>query len=243
MKNSSSNGIKDHPVVSGKEWLAARTAFLAKEKEFSRLRDELNRQRRELPWEKVDKQYVFDGPGGKVTLAELFQKRSQLIVYHFMFAPEWDEGCPHCSFWADHFDGAGLHLIHRDASFVAISRAPLAKIEPFKKRMGWNFKWVASGRNDFNYDYHVSFTPEAIRGGAAFYNYTKMDGDDTDREGLSVFFKDESGAVFHTYSCYARGIDMLNGTYNFLDLAPKGRDEDGLEGPQDWVRYHDRYED
>lgn len=243
MLNKSSNGIKDHPVVSRKEWLAARTAFLAKEKEFTRLRDELNRQRRELPWVKVDKSYVFDGPSGRETLAELFGKRSQLIVYHFMFSPDWDEGCPHCSFWADHFDGIGLHLNHRDATFVAISRAPLTKIELFKKRMGWGFKWVSSFQNDFNFDYHASFTPEEIRSGTALYNYSKMEGDDTDREGLSVFYKDESGAVFHTYSCYARGIDMLNGTYNFLDLAPKGRDENGPEGPQDWVRYHDRYED
>ena len=243
MTNDSSNSIKAHPVVSHEEWLSARTAFLAKEKEFTRLRDELSRQRRELPWEKVDKQYVFDGPSGKETLAELFENRSQLIVYHFMFAPEWDEGCPHCSFWADNFNGIGVHLNHRDVTFVAISRAQLSKIESFKKRMGWSFKWVSSFQSDFNFDYQASFTPEEVHSGAAFYNYTRMDPYDTDREGISVFYKDESGAVFHTYSCYARGIDMMNGTYHYLDLVPKGRDEEGLEGPQDWVRYHDRYED
>ena len=244
MKNDTkSSSIKGHPVVSPEEWLAARKAFLAKEKEFTRLRDELSRQRRELPWEKVDKRYVFDGPNGKETLVELFEKRSQLIVYHFMFSPEWDEGCPHCSFWADNFNGIGVHLNHRDVTFVAISRAPLAKIESFKKRMGWSFKWVSSFHSDFNYDFHVSFTPEQLRNGTALYNYTDSDPGDADREGTSVFYKDESGAVFHTYSAYARGIDLVNTAYNYLDLAPKGRDEDSLDGAQDWVRYHDRYED
>lgn len=234
--------MKAHAVVSRQEWLAARTAFLAKEKEFTRLRDELSRQRRELPWVKVDKLYVFEGPSGKETLAELFGKRSQLIVYHFMFSPEWDEGCPHCSFWADHYDGMVVHLDHRDATFVVISRAPLAKIQAFKNRMGWRFKWVSSSQTDFNYDYGVSFSPQDIRSGSAFYNYAKTDPGPPDREGLSAFYKDERGAVFHTYSTYARGIDMLNGTYNCLDLAPKGRDEDGLASPQHWVRHHDRYE-
>jgi predicted dithiol-disulfide oxidoreductase (DUF899 family) len=237
------NDNKNHPVVSREEWLAARTAFLVKEKEFTRLRDEVNRQRRELPWVKIDKQYVFDAPSGKETLADLFEQRSQLIVYHFMFSPNWDEGCPHCSFWADHFDGIGVHLNHRDATLVAISRAPLAKIERFKKRMDWRFKWVSSFQNDFNFDYHASFTPEELDRGAAFFNYSITNPGETDREGVSVFYRDNSGAVFHTYSAYARGIDMLNGTYHFLDLVPKGRDEDGLESPQDWVRYHDRYED
>lgn len=243
MTNDGSNSLKAHPVVSHEEWLSARTAFLAKEKEFTRLRDELSRQRRELPWEKVDKQYIFDGPRGKETLAELFENRSQLIVYHFMFAPEWDEGCPHCSFWADNFNGTGVHLNHRDVTYVAISRAPLTKIEAFKERMGWSFKWVSSFQSDFNFDYQASFTPEEVQSGTAFYNYRRMDPYDTDREGISVFYKDESGAIFHTYSCYARGIDMMNGAYHYLDLAPKGRDEAGLEGPQAWVRYHDRYED
>jgi predicted dithiol-disulfide oxidoreductase (DUF899 family) len=243
MTNDGSNSIKTHPVVSHEEWLSARTAFLAKEKEFTRLRDELSRQRRELPWVKVDKQYIFDGPRGKETLADLFENRSQLIVYHFMFGSDWDEGCPHCSFWADNFNGIGVHLNHRDVTFVAVSRAPLAKIDAFKKRMGWSFKWVSSGRNDFNFDYHVSFTPEQLRTGATFFNYSKADPGTSDREAASVFYKDATGAVFHTYSTYARGIDMLNGAYHYLDLAPKGRDEDRLEDPQAWVRYHDRYED
>lgn len=238
-----SSGIKDHPVVSREEWLSARMAFLAKEKDFTRLRDELSQQRRELPWVRVDKQYIFDGPGGKETLVELFESRSQLIVYHFMFSPEWDEGCLHCSFWADNFNGNGVHLNHRDVTFVAISRAPLAKIEAFKARMGWSFKWVSSFQTDFNFDYHVSFTPEQIQSGATFFNYSKADPGMMDREGVSVFYKDENGVVFHTYSTYARGIDMLNSAYHYLDLVPKGRDEGELEGPQDWVRYHDRYED
>ena len=244
MRNDGSNGIKNHPVVSREEWLAARTAFLAKEKEFTRLRDELSRQRRALPWVKVDKQYVFDGPSGKETLAELFEKRSQLIVYHFMFSPEWDEGCKHCSFWADTFNSNVVHLNHRDVTFVAISRAPLAKIEPFRKRMGWSFKWVSSFQNDFNYDYQVSFTPEALKSGTAVYNYSNRDvGGMADREGVSVFVQDEEGAVFHTYSCYARGLDMLNTAYHYLDLVPKGRDENRLEFTQAWVQYHDRYKD
>src|SRR5437762_3966776 len=186
MTNDGSNSIKAHPVVSHDEWLSARTAFLAKEKEFTRLRDELSQQRRELPWEKVDKQYVFDGPSGKETLAELFENRSQLIVYHFMFAPEWDEGCPHCSFWADNFNGIGVHLNHRDVTLVAISRAPLAKIKSFKKRMEWSFKWLSSGKNSFNYDFNVSFTPESLKNGTAHYNYEQVDFDHQDREGVSV---------------------------------------------------------
>jgi predicted dithiol-disulfide oxidoreductase (DUF899 family) len=243
MTNNGSNGLKGHPVVSHEEWISTRTAFLAREKEFTRLRDELSRQRRELPWEKEDKQYVFDGPNGKETLAELFENRGQLVVYHFMFPPEDDEGCPHCSFWADNFNGIGVHLNHRDVTFVAISRAPLAKIELFKQRMGWSFKWVSSFQSDFNYDYQASFPPEAVQSGAVFYNYTHMDTGMMDREGSSVFYKDKNGAVFHTYSCYARGIDMLNGTYHFLDLVPKGRDEQGLDDPQAWVRHHDKYTD
>lgn len=235
--------MKDHPVVSREEWLAARLALLAKEKDFTRLRDELSRQRRALPWVKVEKPYVFDGPNGQETLADLFAQRSQLIVYHFMFPPDWDEGCLHCSFWADSFNGSPVHLKYRDATFIAISRAPLAKIEPFKQRMGWSFKWVSSFQSDFNYDYSVSFTPEEMQGGTAFYNYVPTDPGVTDREGISVFYQDNSGSVYHTYSCYARGIDMVNATYQLLDLAPKGRDEEHLEDPQAWVRHHDRYED
>ena len=240
MRNGSKTTRK-HPVVSNKQWLKARTALLAKEKQFTRLRDKLSRQRRELPWERVEKTYVFDGPGGKESLADLFENRSQLVVYHFMFNPASDEGCKHCSFWADNFNGIVVHLNHRDVTFVAISRAPLAKIEPFKKRMGWSFKWLSSSQNDFNYDYQASFTPEAIRSGTVFYNYAKQKMNMSDREGVSVFHKDASGAIFHTYSSYARGIDMLNTAYHYLDLVPKGRDEG--DSPQSWVRFHDRYED
>jgi predicted dithiol-disulfide oxidoreductase (DUF899 family) len=192
---------------------------------------------------KVDKQYVFEGPSGNQTLAELFENRSQLVVYHFMFGPDWDEGCPHCSFWADSFNGIDVHLNHRDVTFVAVSRAALAKIDQFKKRMQWSFKWVSSLHNDFNFDYQASFTPEQLQHGTVFYNYSLTDPGEMDREGISVFYKDESGAVFQTYSCYARGIDMMNSAYNYLDLVPKGRDEEGLPDPQDWVRHHDRYDD
>ncbi len=234
-------GPREHPVVSREEWLSARTALLAKEKELSRLRDELGRQRRALPFVKLEKTYVFDGPGGKVSLADLFGGNSQLIVYHFMFSPVWDQGCPHCSFWADHFDGVGVHLQRRDAAFAAVSRAPIGMIEPFKKRMGWGFPWVSSSQNEFNYDFGVSFTPEQNRTGTAVYNYARGNAGGSDREGASVFYRDGRGSLYHTYSCYARGIDVLNGTYHFLDLAPKGRDEEGFESPQDWVRHHDRY--
>jgi predicted dithiol-disulfide oxidoreductase (DUF899 family) len=241
MTNSSKSSLKDHPVVSHDEWLAARIAFLAKEKEFTRLRDGLNRQRRQLPWEKVEKQYSFDGPNGRESLADLFEGCSQLIVYHFMFHPDWEEGCPSCSFWADSFDGNPIHLKHRDISFVAISRAPLDKLEAYKKRMGWSFKWVSSFHTDFNYDYYVSFTPEEVQKQAAFYNYETGQPFDGEREGVSVFFKDEGGVIFHTYSTYARGIDLLNVAYNYIDLTPKGRDEG--EQIQAWVRRHDQYED
>jgi predicted dithiol-disulfide oxidoreductase (DUF899 family) len=237
------SGIANHEVVSRDEWLSARTAFLKKEKEFTRLRDELSRQRRELPWVKVGKPYAFDGPRGTETLADLFGKSSQLVVYHFMFNPASNEGCRHCSFWADNFNPIGIHLKHRDVSFAAVSRAPLAKIEAFRKRMGWTFPWVSSAGTDFNYDFGVSFRPEDIKKGEVFYNYKREKMDMADREGVSVFCKDGTGDVFHTYSAYARGIDMLNGTYHFLDLVPKGRDEDSLEFTQAWVRHHDRYED
>ena len=232
---------KRHPVVTSKAWLKARTALLAKEKAFTRLRDKLSQQRRELPWEHVEKKYVFDGPAGKESLAELFGSRSQLVVYHFMFNPASEEGCKHCSFWADNFNGIVVHLNHRDVTFVAISRAPLGKIEAFRKRMGWNFKWLSSAENDFNYDYQASFTPAAIQSGTVFYNYAKQKMNMSDREGVSVFYKDASGAIFHTYSAYARGIDMMNAAYHYLDLVPKGRHEG--DSPQSWVRFHDRYDD
>jgi predicted dithiol-disulfide oxidoreductase (DUF899 family) len=229
-------------VVSQQEWLAARKALLAKEKAFSRQRDELARARRELPRVKIEKNYVFDSPQGARTLAELFGAKSQLIVYHFMLGPGWEAGCKSCSYLADHFDGMLPHLAARDVSFVAVSRAPLASIEKFKRRMGWRFKWVSSDNTDFNYDFAVSFTPEQVQRGSMFYNYQTTDAGMPDREGASVFYKDSKGAVFHTYSCYARGIDMLNGTYHVLDMVPKGRDEDP-DDSQSWVRYHDRYND
>jgi predicted dithiol-disulfide oxidoreductase (DUF899 family) len=228
-----------HTVVSRKDWLAARKALLTKEKKFTRLRDQLSQERRHLPWVKVDKDYVFDGPQGKETLSELFDGRSQLIVYHFMFGPDWDAGCKHCSFWADNFDKIIVHLNHRDVTMVAASRAPYGKLAAYKKRMGWNFKWVSSGNTDFNFDYHVSFTPEEEAKKKAFFNYKIQNPDSSDREGASVFFKNAKGNVFHTYSTYARGIDMVNVAYHYLDLVPKGRDE-GKSGPS-WLCRHDEY--
>jgi predicted dithiol-disulfide oxidoreductase (DUF899 family) len=240
---SSTIGVGHPNVVSHVEWLAARSEFLTKEKEFTRLRDELSRQRRTLPWEKVEERYEFDSTKGKVTLADLFDGRSQLIVYHFMFGPGWQEGCPSCSYVADHFDGSIMHLANRDTTLAAVSRAPLAEIEAFKKRMGWKFQWVSSFGSDFNFDYHVSFTPEEKASGKVEYNYTKGEFPSEEAPGASVFAKDAAGEVFHTYSSYARGLDILVGTYNFLDLVPKGRDEDGLAFSMSWVRHHDRYEE
>jgi predicted dithiol-disulfide oxidoreductase (DUF899 family) len=228
-------------IVPHEEWLAARSEFLTKEKEFTRLRDELSRQRRALPWEKVEKRYEFDSTKGKVTLSDLFDGRSQLIVYHFMLGPGWQEGCPSCSYLADHYDGATIHLANRDTTLVVVSRAPLAEIEAFKNRMGWKFQWVSSFGSDFNFDYHVSFTPEEKESGKVDYNYTKTAFFSEEGPGASVFAKDSAGEMFHTYSTYARGLDILVGTYNFLDLVPKGRDEDSLAFTMSWVRHHDRY--
>jgi predicted dithiol-disulfide oxidoreductase (DUF899 family) len=229
-----------HKVVAHDEWLKARKAFLAKEKEFTRLRDKLSKERRALPWEKVDKEYVFDGPDGKQTLSELFDGRRQLIVYHFMFGPDDKAGCAHCSFWADNFNDIIVHLNHRDTTMVAVSRAPLAKLQAYEKRMGWNFKWVSSGGTQFNFDYQASFTPQEIKAGRALFNYRTQNPGMADREGVSVFYKDAAGKVFHTYSTHARGIDLLNTAYNYIDLTPKGRDEDGRT--QFWVRRHDEYD-
>jgi predicted dithiol-disulfide oxidoreductase (DUF899 family) len=228
-----------HAVVSRKDWLTARKALLVKEKRFTRLRDQLSQERRQLPWVKVEKDYVFDGPNGAETLSDLFDGRSQLIVYHFMFAPDWDAGCKHCSFWADNFNDIIVHLKHRDVTMVAVSRAPYSKLEAYKKRMGWDFKWVSSDDTDFNYDYHVSFTPDEEARKKAFFNYKMQDPDNSDREGASVFYKHPKGNVFHTYSTYARGIDMVNAAYHYLDLVPKGRDE-GKTGPS-WLHRHDEY--
>jgi predicted dithiol-disulfide oxidoreductase (DUF899 family) len=230
------------PVVTRAEWLEARKKLLAREKEFTRLRDQLSAERRTLPWVKVDKTYVFDGPGGKETLAELFAGRSQLIVYHFMLGPGWEQGCKSCSYLADHFDGPAIHLANRDVTLAAVSRAPLAEIERFKKRMGWQFKWVSSNGSDFNYDFNVSFTPEQMAKGKVHYNYRMTEFPSEEAPGISVFTKDDSGAVFHIYSAYARGLDILVGAYNMLDLVPKGRDEADMPYTMAWIRHHDRYE-
>jgi predicted dithiol-disulfide oxidoreductase (DUF899 family) len=231
----------DHRIVPPAEWLAARKELLKKEKEFSRLRDELSRQRRELPWEKVEKPYVFDGPNGKEALADLFGGKSQLIIYHFMLGPDWKEGCPSCSFLADHFEVSLPHLAARDVRFAVVSRAPLAQIEAFKKRMGWNFKWVSSNATDFNFDYQVSLAKDENAKGKVYYNYEMTEFPPEERPGASVFYKSAAGEVFHTYSTYARGLDILIGAYNWLDLAPKGRDEDSLAFSMAWVRHHDKY--
>jgi predicted dithiol-disulfide oxidoreductase (DUF899 family) len=230
-----------HDVVSQEKWIEARKALLAKEKEFTRQRDELSRQRRELPWVKVGKNYVFDGPAGKQTLEELFAGRNQLVIYHFMLGPGWKEGCKSCSYLADHFDGTLVHLANRDVTLAVVSRAPIAEIQAFQKRMGWHFNWVSAYDNSFNFDYNVSFTMDEVKG-EVNYNYAMQAFPSEEAPGLSVFYKNESGEVFHTYSAYARGLDILVGVYNFLDLTPKGRDEDGLPHTMSWVRHHDRYD-
>jgi predicted dithiol-disulfide oxidoreductase (DUF899 family) len=234
--------MTDHQIVSRDEWLNARRRFLAKEKDFQRLRDELSRERRELPWERVEKRYVFEGAAGKETLGDLFAGRSQLVVYHFMFAPDSDTGCRGCSFWADNYNGIIPHLQQRDVAFTAISRAPLAKLQAFAARMGWNFKWVSGADSDFNYDYQASFRAEDVARGSAVHNYESYRDPMADKPGFSVFFRDEKGSIFHTYSTYARGIDPMNVAFQLLDLVPKGRDETGLPHPMSWVKLHDQYE-
>jgi predicted dithiol-disulfide oxidoreductase (DUF899 family) len=231
-----------HEIVSPETWLQARRDLLTKEKELTRLRDELSRRRRELPWEKVEKHYVFEGPKGPETLADLFGGRSQLIVYHFMFGPEWPEGCPSCSMVADHLDASLVHLAQRDVTLIAVSRARRDQIEAFQRRMGWRFKWVSAHGNDFNRDYHVSFTSDEMAQGKVPYNFGLNAFPSEEAPGVSVFSKDESGEVFHTYSTYARGVEELLGVYGLLDFTPKGRDEAGLPFPMAWVRHHDRYE-
>jgi predicted dithiol-disulfide oxidoreductase (DUF899 family) len=235
------NSFEKPTVVSPDQWLAARREFLREEKEFTRARARLAEKRRTLPWVKVDVPYVFDGPSGRASLAELFEGRSQLIVYHFMLAPGWDEGCHGCAFVADHFDGAIAHLNARDISFVAVSRGKLGEITPFKERMGWKFAWVSSHGTSFNRDFGVSFTPEEIAAKKAYYNFSVTDPLLEEREGLSVFARNAAGEIFRTYSTYARGLDQIINAYNLIDLAPKGRDEDP-DRPMSWVRFHDRYE-
>lgn len=229
-----------HRVVSRDEWLAERKALLAHEKELTRERDRIARERRQLPWVRVDKNYVFEAPGGRRTLAELFAGRSQLLVQHFMLAEGWEEGCPSCSFMADHTDGMIPHLANRDVTFVAVSRAPLAEIEPFRRRMGWRFTWVSSHGTDFNRDFRVTFSPEEVAKGKLDYNYGDWPMAFEEWPGISVFYKDDAGKVFHTYSTYGRGVEVMMGTYNLLDLTPKGRDEEEGDGMA-WVRHHDRY--
>ena len=235
--------MDDHKVVSRSEWIDARKRLLAEEKRFTKERDGLSQSRRDRPWERVEKEYIFEGAKGKENLAQLFGGKSQLIVYHLMFDPSWKEACKSCSFWADNFNGIVAHLRQRDVTLLAISRAPLELLEAFKKRMDWSFKWVSSFGTDFNHDYHVSFTPEELATGQIEYNYERgkhpFSGE---APGISVFFKNPRGEVFHTYSCYARGLDMLNAAYHYLDHVPKGRDEKDLSHPMAWVRHHDRYD-
>lgn len=234
--------METHKVVSKDEWIAARKRLLAKEKEFTRLRDRLSEERRALPWERVDKDYVFEGPEGKESLVQLFGGKSQLVVYHFMFGPDWELPCKSCSFWADSFNGVVAHLNQRDVGFVAISRAPLPQLQAMARRLGWSFKWLSALGNDFNYDYGVSFRPEEVNSGRARYNYEPTQTKMSDLPGISVFHRDADGGLYHTYSCYARGLDMLNTAYHYLDLVPKGRNEADLPYTMAWVRLRDMYE-
>jgi predicted dithiol-disulfide oxidoreductase (DUF899 family) len=234
--------VTNHPIVSQGEWLEARARLLTKEKEMTRLRDQLSNERRALPWVKVKKEYVFDGPNGRETLSQLFEGNNQLLVYHFMYGADWNEGCKNCSFWADSFNGITAHLKQRDAIMIVVSRAPYSKLQTFQKRMGWSFKWVSSGGTDFSHDFNVSFTPEEIKD-TVFYNYEHRKFPMTEAPGISVFYKDAAGSIFHTYSCYGRGLDAVNGAYQLLDLVPMGRNEADLPSPMSWVRHHDKYHD
>jgi predicted dithiol-disulfide oxidoreductase (DUF899 family) len=231
-----------HPVVPSDLWVAERRALLAREKELVHLRDEIARARRALPWERVEKHYVFDAPEGRRSLADLFEGRRQLLVQHFMFGPGWEQGCPSCSYMADHSDGMTVHLAHRDVSFVAVSRAPLANIERFRQRMGWKFTWVSSSENDFNRDFHVSFDAQDRIDGSVYYNYGMTRFPGTEAPGVSVFIRNDEGAVFHTYSTFGRGVEVMMGMYNMLDLVPEGRAERDVPNKMEWVRHHDRYE-
>jgi len=231
--------MENPKVVSHQEWLKARLELLAAEKELMRQRDALTHRRMAMPWERVEKDYVFDTLEGRRTLADLFEGRRQLLVQHFMLGPGWEQGCPSCSFMADHTDGMNVHLRHRDITMLAVSRAPLAEIERFRQRMGWQFKWVSSHGSDFNHDFHVSFTPEEAKG-EVYYNYAMQPFECEELPGISVFYRDDAGEVFHTYSAYRRGAEAMMGTYSLVDLTPKGRDE--RDGPMAWVRHHDRYD-
>ena len=231
----------NHPVVTSDRWINERKALLRGEKELMRLHDQVASERRALPWVRIDKEYIFDTPVGRRTLAELFDGRSQLMVQHFMLGPGWEQGCKSCSYMADHTDGMTIHLEHRDITFVAVSRAPMAEIERFHARMGWKFKWVSSNANDFNHDFRVSFTPEEHAKGEVYYNYHMMEFPAQEAPGVSVFYRNDAGDVFHTYSTFGRGVEVMMGAYNMMDLAPKGRDE-SIGGGMAWVRHHDRYD-
>ena len=236
--------MNEHPVVSNEEWTAARIELLKKEKQFTQMRDELTKQRRNLPWEKVEKEYTFDGPNGKLSLADLFEDCSQLIVYHFMYGPDWPEGCKICSMLGDHYDPLTIHLKHRDVSLVTVSRAPISNLIDYKQRMGWSFNWVSSYDSDFNWDYHVSFKKEDLEGKGVYYNYEETAQFPADEgPGISSFFKNEKGEIFHTYSSFGRGLENFLGIYNFLDIVTKGRDESEFPYPMAWVRHKDQYGD
>jgi predicted dithiol-disulfide oxidoreductase (DUF899 family) len=239
---SSQEITKHHRVVSRDEWVAERKTLLAHEKELTRLRDQIACERRAMPWVRVEKNYVFSAQEGQRTLADLFDGRQQLLVQHFMLGPGWEQGCPSCSFMADHNDGMTVHLAHRDVTLVAVSRAPLPEIERFRRRMGWQFEWVSSHGSDFNYDFGVSFTPDQVARGELYYNYGTWPHAYEEWPGVSVFFRNDADEVFHTYSTYGRGVEVMMATYNMLDLTPKGRDERNVEYKMEWVRHHDRYE-
>jgi predicted dithiol-disulfide oxidoreductase (DUF899 family) len=230
-----------HTIASQTEWLAARKALLAEEKQLTRQMDALSAKRRALPWVKIDKDYQFEGPCGRVSLADLFAGKSQLVIQHFMLGPDWKEGCPSCSYMADHTDSMLPHLAARDTTMLAVSSAPLAEIEAFKQRMGWRFGWVSSHGSTFNHDFHVSFTADEVASGQVDYNFTQRSFGSTEAPGISVFIKAEDGTIYHTYSVYGRGVELMMGTYRILDLTPKGRDEDALEFTMAWVRHHDSY--
>ena len=232
-----------NPVVSKEEWIKARKEFLVEEKAFTKARDALTEKLRSLPWVRVDKDYEFQSLEGMQSLGDLFAGRNQLVVYHFMYGPDWQEGCPSCSFWADNYDGLDTHLARRDTTLIAISNTALANIEEYKKRMGWNFTWVSSMGSDFNADHHVTFSQEALDAGPVAYNFEDRDFSSTEASGLSVFTRLDDGGIARTYSCYGRGLDILNSAYHILDLTPKGRDEDDLPFTMAWLRRHEQYED
>ena len=234
--------MQDRKIVSRDEWLELRKAHLEREKEFTKLRDELTHERQQLPWVRIDKDYQFESADGKHSLADLFANRKQLLIYHFMFGPDWEEGCPSCSFWADNYNGIDVHLAHRDTTLLAISNTSMEKIAAYRERMGWTFNWVSSLGSDFNQDFNVTFTESEVAKGEMYYNYSMTRFPSTEGPGISVLFKDDAGDIYHTYSCYSRGLDMLNTAYHMLDLTPLGRNETG-KGNMYWLRRHDQYDD